>query len=630
MGSRQEDLYTRRQRDQDRSAWMEGVIRASQLNAGSLPLMDNERRRPGKDSHTPPGRSHIVPPPCRGGAVFGPAGQLVIFSSNTASTLAARSYEEPGSPPSAAQPPDLTPSPSIHPSSSSLVKIVDVSHLTLMHPRRSMATVGKAPLLVVQEAAAAATAAKDLLLAKVFHTLQDFLDGGLDAEDGEANVRMESLPAERLLQEMMRYLAHLRDVQTLGIVACLLEAYARDVEVNTRQREASAQPEDDYFSQQHPLAGKVEDGERTPLPTSAGLHRSETHSMSWANLSGFFNTSMLSLRSSSPSSPPSSDNLHPTRPPSRSAKSISPASSPGLMSAKSSLRSQHDLPSSFHRPTDASPEEERNVRVRSKTSPNVVTFGETSVAVIPNKSSLSDKYPEKVAPKKRVTVTYHSQASSIERPACWWLTDRALLELELIRLAYAELLFRWGLDLERAHVLKLCRSARSTQSGASIAAGMIREANGLGAATSIEMPPCCAHCGAYVRSGEEACTRCHRRQRAVPCILCHIPINGLTQSCSMCQHVGHLNCLELWFSANEACPTGCGCSCLSNGGTSGLFIVSQTRLARISTHAVIPPTSPNPNTDTLISPAAAAAAAILKKPARSPAPGWASLVPFSS
>jgi len=54
-----------------------------------------------------------------------------------------------------------------------------------------------------------------------------------------------------------------------------------------------------------------------------------------------------------------------------------------------------------------------------------------------------------------------------------------MLELELIRLAYAELLHRWGMDEERLHVLKLCRSARVSNSKYSYSAKRIAVLNGL-------------------------------------------------------------------------------------------------------------------------------------------------------
>ena len=46
------------------------------------------------------------------------------------------------------------------------------------------------------------------------------------------------------------------------------------------------------------------------------------------------------------------------------------------------------------------------------------------------------------------------------RPVAWWLSSSVQIELEAIRISYAELLFRWGKTLDRVEVVKLFRMAR--------------------------------------------------------------------------------------------------------------------------------------------------------------------------
>lgn len=186
------------------------------------------------------------------------------------------------------------------------------------------------------------------------------------------------------------------------------------VEDAIKQREANRQPEPDYFSQRHrpiePLNDVDSSGERTPLPTAASLRRAggESHSPkpSWGNLSvsGFFNASMLSLRSASSSSPSSPDRTpSTTRPASLGAASASPATSPGF--AKSPLRAQQSVPSAMHHHQDG--EHAASAGARSKTSPTV-TFGGTSVALIPSKSPAPQavlSQDEKPAARKRVAIS---------------------------------------------------------------------------------------------------------------------------------------------------------------------------------------------------------------------------------
>jgi len=210
-------------------------------------------------------------------------------------------------------------------------------------------------------------------------------------------------------------------MQTLGVIACLLEGYTRgehlssflptstasnsdprlasrsilDFEESVRQRSLTAKPEVDYFSHKHRRfeTGSTSTstvGDRTPLPTSSTYQRrsdpSQSPRPSWANLSGFFNTSMLSLRGGSASSPSSPDRTPLTRPSSSHGfpSSHSPLPSPGL--GKSPLRTSNNFPTITRTDTSSDDGNRRAPRIRSKTSPGV-TFGATSVAVLSPKVS---------------------------------------------------------------------------------------------------------------------------------------------------------------------------------------------------------------------------------------------------
>lgn len=133
------------------------------------------------------------------------------------------------------------------PSFSTVVKIKDVSHLTVNSPARSFSSLGKPAVDVARENALGTIAAKDLLLAKIWTTVVAFFESGLPGDAGAGSPRLDSLLAERMLQELcvralsspkpppdlsfdvdrLKYLAYLRDIQTLGIIACLLEIHTR-------------------------------------------------------------------------------------------------------------------------------------------------------------------------------------------------------------------------------------------------------------------------------------------------------------------------------------------------------------------------------------------------------------------
>ncbi|GAA5984809.1 hypothetical protein JCM10908_003515 [Rhodotorula pacifica] len=482
---------------------------------------------------------------------------------------------------------------------STTIKIKDVSHLTLVHPDRNRSSLTKPLLDIARESALGAIESKDLLLAKIWTTILACFESGLGELKTATAAPLEALTAENILQGALKFLANLRDVQTLGIVACMLELCTRDVEESVRVHQA-ARASEDYFSQRHRPIDPINvveggSGERTPLPTSASLVRrrsdpSRSPRPSWANLTGLFNSSMLSLRSTSPASPPpvNSARLLPRAPPPSGHNS---PTTPSPRPPKSPLRTSTIAGGT---PTDHSHTHHR---------PGV-TFGGTSVAVLPPKLS-TDGEPSTKSPasRKHVQIAF---AGTSYFPTCWWLSPRAQIDLELIRLAYAELLYRWGLNIERAQVLKLCRSATGNErSRQGLAAAILKEANGLGADTGIEAPRCCVGCGTVLQQGLRSCGKCHRRLHSVRCILCHQPVQGLTQSCSSCRHVGHLDCLATWFSGNDSCPTGCGCSCVSDGGTSGLFSLPSSRFGQS------------------IAPPAASVPTVRNRPSRVITPSWA-------
>ncbi|GAA5900867.1 Mtc5p [Sporobolomyces salmoneus] len=595
-----------------------------------------------------------VPPPRRGGATFGPSGQLVVFFPTNVFETSSVDKETSSSPPNEpetrgnkfplrlseafgnlpSESPEYEgdyqetdealqmttsrsyrahslarrkslilaqPSPA-PPTFSTTVKIKDVSHLTLVHPSQMIVSLGQAPIVVAREAFENAIVARDLLLAKVWSTVVAFFETGLGADGDFVSNKLESLLAERLLQELLVYLAHLKDLQTLGVIACLLEGYTRDFEESVRLRSLAAKPEVDYFSHKHrrfetASTSTSTGGDRTPLPTSSTYQRrsdpSQSPRPSWANLSGFFNTSMLSLRSGASSSPSSPDRTPLTRPSSSHGfpTAHSPLPSPGL--GKSPLRTSNNFPTITRTDTTTTASDDGNTRraprIRSKTSPGV-TFGATSVAVLSPKispilASVPEQYPPSSqrsdqskglrANRRQVSINF-TTPSALHEPVCWWLTDRAMLELELVRLAYAELLHRWGFDEERVQVLKLCRGARVSIAKYAYSSKRIAVLNGLDEKNGLDLSPCCGDCGAVLLRGHTACIRCKKRQKPAACIICHLFIQGLTSNCSNCGHVGHLDCLEKWYESEADCPTGCGCRCVSSGGLSGFTLSARS------------------------------------------------------
>ncbi|XP_025832716.1 GATOR complex protein WDR59 isoform X2 [Agrilus planipennis] len=119
-------------------------------------------------------------------------------------------------------------------------------------------------------------------------------------------------------------------------------------------------------------------------------------------------------------------------------------------------------------------------------------------------------------------------------------------QFEYYKLAYAEMLHRWGLLYNRAEVLKfLCTPAEAHK--------------------GVEFLIDCQHCLKPVKNN--ACPNC--KKLAFNCVICHISVRGSSNFCLVCGHGGHTQHMERWFSRNKICPSGCGCNCLIE--TAGIF-----------------------------------------------------------
>ncbi|KAK4047078.1 hypothetical protein OIV83_005641 [Microbotryomycetes sp. JL201] len=508
-----------------------------------------------------------VPPPRRAGAVFGPSGQLVVFFPTNVVQEAVPdrddehlSHSWQALPKSSVRiseafgylpppPGELLPeeeyretdealqmatvhsvqSSALHtfkpiikvvssktPTFSTLVHIKDVTHLTMLSPDRIVASLGEGPLTVARKAAKRAAELQDSLLTRVWETIVQLLDD--PSAEGFNSAALGTLFAERILPAIMSHLIHLRDIQTLGIVACLLEMCRREVE-ELQLTSAPPQPIDDYFSH-HPVSEHVSsdfDSAKTPLATantirskhsgghSAGGGSNHSPKNAWA-ISGLFPSSVLSMRSGTPPTPGSPDKPLSSilvRTPSTglasglsgftSLQSSQPALSSPLRSPIRALhnQAQHNSSDSLSSIPERPPSRSRrSSKGRLRGSPNV-TFGGTSVALIQAKGSVS---PGRVSPARAVGVSRRRLAIklpenvSLHKPPCWWMTDTARNELELIRLAYAELLYRWGFDFERLQVLKYCRSAPTNDKASDFGVAIVQDANGFSKNTCIALP----------------------------------------------------------------------------------------------------------------------------------------------
>ncbi|XP_049538039.1 GATOR complex protein Wdr59 isoform X1 [Anopheles darlingi] len=107
------------------------------------------------------------------------------------------------------------------------------------------------------------------------------------------------------------------------------------------------------------------------------------------------------------------------------------------------------------------------------------------------------------------------------------------------RRSYAEMLYRWGLLVPRAKVLKFLSNYVDTP-------------------RCVEFVTECLHC---CRVGAPACATC--KKPVLYCSLCRLPVRGAANACLHCGHGGHTEHMRIWFERYDVCATGCGCQCLS-------------------------------------------------------------------
>ncbi|XP_045471317.1 GATOR complex protein WDR59 isoform X2 [Harmonia axyridis] len=128
---------------------------------------------------------------------------------------------------------------------------------------------------------------------------------------------------------------------------------------------------------------------------------------------------------------------------------------------------------------------------------------------------------------------------------CLWLDNpekkeksSTISNYEYYKLAYAEILHRWGLLYNRAEVLTYLSTPQEQHKG-------------------VEFLSECKSCSKPSRSS--SCSSC--RKLTLNCIICHLSVRGSANCCIVCGHGGHTIHLMKWFNENDVCPSGCGCKC---------------------------------------------------------------------
>jgi hypothetical protein len=128
------------------------------------------------------------------------------------------------------------------------------------------------------------------------------------------------------------------------------------------------------------------------------------------------------------------------------------------------------------------------------------------------------------------------------------MDTRGMAQRDVLRLNYADMLYRWNLLDQRAEVLRFLNHQPF----------LVDEE-----VASAHIQVSCYACGTELSSNDKYCINCRKVRKLIQCCFCHILVKGLVNFCIHCGHGGHSNHMEDWFVKNQQvyCMTGCGCKC---------------------------------------------------------------------
>ncbi|KAI9244456.1 hypothetical protein BDA99DRAFT_529033, partial [Phascolomyces articulosus] len=125
---------------------------------------------------------------------------------------------------------------------------------------------------------------------------------------------------------------------------------------------------------------------------------------------------------------------------------------------------------------------------------------------------------------------------------------------DVLRLNYADMLYRWGLLEKRAEILKFLSQPPLYP--------VLERTSCL----EIEIDRCYI-CGSEIGLKSRACVTCGKLRKQIRCSVCHVLVKGILNFCIKCGHGGHSQHIKSWFDQHKVCPTGCGCICLLETST---------------------------------------------------------------
>ena len=380
----------------------------------------------------------------------------------------------------------------------------------------------------------------------------------------------------KMVEEVFNKAISNKDVQTLGILACVLILYSKETNMqNIPVRDTK--PGD---SSQHEVEPNVSSSRGMVSPTLMSATPTTAPSFGPNSHDGYPLLSPISLRGFAPSSKLSHSPL-----------SSSPVDGTRQQMPSLALRegASHSKRPSRTNCTVNNPALGGSIgciHVARKVPINKSMDGGGCTGVSPTNSGV---YINKSQMEGRPLKLLLSNASVSSEPLQKQGPHIFLEEYPRFMHSYATLLYKWGLFYEMKMIhdfidlynemyskygsfsprqdpqARSCLSSSSSSSFPSISSSLssslpVKEIGPY--SVVIKRDPVCLCFNCKTPCSSYACPNCARI--VLRCSICHSSVKGLSWYCTSCLHGGHLGHMSKWFEDNEVCPTGCGCRCKEN------------------------------------------------------------------
>ncbi|CCH60899.1 hypothetical protein TBLA_0D04020 [Henningerozyma blattae CBS 6284] len=145
---------------------------------------------------------------------------------------------------------------------------------------------------------------------------------------------------------------------------------------------------------------------------------------------------------------------------------------------------------------------------------------------------------------------------AIENPIHTFFAIEDISKLQWYQYQYSKLLFRWGLPIERAKLLKLDINSVGIKDK-----NNTRQNSYLNSKGEFYVDNQFLHTDNIGTIGINWRENVDNDLTFKNCVYCNHPADRSVFICGNCQHIMHPKCAQVWWKVDSECPSGCGCHC---------------------------------------------------------------------